>query len=33
MIIIRKTIFDLQEINGDTDLFVDKQENNIVSKV
>jgi len=29
----KKTIFDLEEFNGTSDLFVDKEENNIVSKV
>lgn len=29
----KKTIFDLDEFNGASDLFVDKQENNIVSNV
>ena len=29
----KKTIFDLEEFNGASDLFIDKQENNIVSNV
>jgi len=28
-----KSIFDLEEFNGASELFVDKQENNIVSNV
>ena len=29
----KKTIFDLDEFNGNSDIFIDKEENNIVSNV